>query len=132
MVNPTFGVKQVKIYEGKLRAVVKQRCLGPLMKCGALVEGEAKRSMQAGGRVKGRKTGVPSAPGDPPHVQAGALRASIAYSATMEGTVVVGPTEWYGKVHEYGGRNHPQRPFMRPALARSRTMFPRQFKDALT
>jgi len=109
----------------------------PLLKCAALVEGEAKRSMRAGGRPAkargprgGRARGTPSRPGTPPHVQTGNLRASITHALSGPDTAIVGPTReaWYGKVHEFGGRYHPQRPFMRPALRRAVRDFAKQFR----
>lgn len=65
-----------------------------LRKCALLVEGIAKKSMRAGGKTKGRDergrftkgVGVPSAPGQPPHVQEGTLRASITH-AIIDGRV---------------------------------------------
>lgn len=108
---------------------------GPLMRMGLAVEREAKLSMRAGGRVAGRKRGIPSAPGEPPHVQTGHLRSSITTAVTSRGTVIVGPTRtaWHGKLHElggeFGGRHFPRRAFMGPALMRVRGKASKHYKD---
>jgi len=89
-----------------------------LFRCGLEVEREAKLSMKTGG---GRR-GSPSSPPSPPNVQTGNLRASIATAVTEKGAVIVGPSKqaFYGRFHEFGGefggRNFPARPFMRPAF----------------
>lgn len=106
----------------------------PEMKAGLLVEREAKLSMHKGGRFEGPRGGkmrIPSEPGDPPNVQTGNLRGSIttARENDLFGRVIVGPTRaaWYGRLHEHGGRHHPKRPFMRPALVEVRQKFPALF-----
>jgi len=83
-----------------------------LMKAGHMLERRAKTLLSKGGG----RNGEPSAPGEPPHLQTGALRSSVHTAKTKKGTVVVGPTEEYGAKHEFGLRNYPPRPFMRPAF----------------
>jgi HK97 gp10 family phage protein len=127
-------------------AAVRKASIEPLMKCGLLVESAAKRSMKKGGGGGATAGGAnvyynsdvgryvkASAPGTPPHVQTGNLRSSIAVSSGNYGgrhVVAVGPTleGWYGVVHEFGGKRHPPRPFMRPALESQRKKFPMLFK----
>jgi len=102
-----------------------------------MVEREAKMSMKAGGALgrigpRGGYIREPSAPGTPPHVQLGALRASITHATTHRGETnapveIVGPTAKYGAVHEFGSRTHPKRPFMRPALQRIAPQIKRLF-----
>jgi len=128
----------------QVKARVKKATVKPLAKCAAIVEAAAKRNLSKGGKKKvpaankrddkGRflKHEIitePSAPGEAPHLQTGNLRSSISSAPTQEGTYVVGPTAaaWYGQVHEFGGKNHPKRPFMRPALIESADKFPEQF-----
>ena len=124
-----------------LRKAVAEATIEPTRLCAISVEREAKASMKQGGKIaradgKGYLTeGQPSAPGTPPHVQHGTLRGSIRYEP-IEGArgtyYIVGPTSppaWYGVVHEFGGRFHPPRPFMRPALARVAPRFPMVFRD---
>ena len=141
---------RVKLYPKEVRAAAADAAIKSLMRCGALVERDAKKSMHKGGasrlpRIGGgdTKTGSkyvtvrePSPPGSPPHVQRGTLRNSIthAYDKTL-GTVIVGPTSiaWYGQIHEYGGRYgralFPKRAFMAPALTRVRKRFPAMFRN---
>jgi len=114
-------------------SAVKQASVQLIMKAGFLVEREAKLSMVKGGRTTGPgggMVGTPSAPGDPPHVQTGNLRSSIQTAMTRWLTVVVGPTlmAWYGRIHEFGSKNRAKRPFMRPALERTRRRFAALFK----
>lgn len=68
-------------------------------------------------------TPTPSAPGDPPSIISGALRASVR-SAKPERKgfgayeVLVGPTMVYARVQELGGgrNNLPARPYVAPAF----------------
>ncbi len=111
---------------------VRRAVPDPLLKCAQAVEATAKRSMRKGGQrgrvgPRGGRVQESSAPGTPPHVQMGALRASIA-SALDEETSVAGPLEKYGKWHEFGTRMLPARPFMRPALLLARKKFARFFR----
>lgn len=122
-----------KVDHEKVRRAVERASVEPVRKCGLLVEADAKRSMKAGGahgRVgpRGGYVREPSDPDTPPHVQRGALRASIQTATTRRRTAVVGPTELYGKVHEFGTRTHPQRAFMLPALKRMQPKFPTKFR----
>lgn len=111
-----------------LREAVRKASVDPLAEAALMVEKEAKASMSAGGgRAK-----TPSAEGTPPHVQSGNLRASITTGRLPNGNYIIGPTRnaFYGKIHEFGGRFHPARPFMRPALLKTRRRFPSKFKGA--
>lgn len=109
-----------------LRKAVQKASIEPLAKAALLVETAAKTSMRTGGG----KVRTPSKSGVPPHVQTGNLRASISHAREHGGTWVIGPTRqaWYGKIHEFGGRRHPARPFMRPALTRASQSFAQFFK----
>jgi len=95
------------------------------MKAGYLIERRAKQLLSTGGE------GVPSPPGRPPHLQSGALRSSVQTAMDKEGVVVIGPTEKYGAQHEFGLRNYPARPFMRPAFRESQKEILAAFKDSL-
>lgn len=119
----------IRMLAEKLKLQVAASTIRPLARCGLLVEREAKLSMRPGGG-KGK---VPSLPGTPPHAQEGILRASISHAATTRRTEVVGPTKEapYGKVHEFGGKKHPQRAFMRPALRKMAPLFPKQFRGTV-
>ena len=127
-----FALKNLRIYDRDAALAIQEKTDKALLKCGALVEREAKKSMRKGGRRKGPRGGKvrePSAPGTPPNVQTGNLRRSITYARIAKNRVLIGPTPmaWYGKLHELGGqfgrRYFPQRAFMIPALERARERF---------
>lgn len=103
----------VRVYKNKMRQAAARGRDQALPKFAAAVERSAKTSMKSGGG----RAGIPSPPGTPPHVQTGALRASISF-ARDDVSYVVGPTERYGRKHEFGIPPYPQRAFMRPALQR--------------
>jgi len=133
---------------------VKQAQVKPMFKAGLLVERSAKDSMEGGGtkrkakrrsrtekgksRFKQIRIFTASKEGDPPHIRTGNLRASIATAPTSSGSVVVGPTSppaSYGQHLEFGTRNMVARPFMQPALMRTRSKFAplwRNLKMAMT
>jgi len=130
-----FGVAKVTIdfHPKEVMGAVKEASIAPLAKAAFIVEGAAKRSMKAGGRSAGPRGGkvkTPSKAPAPPHVQTGNLRASIHVAKTSYGTMLVGPTyrAWYARLHEFGGRRHDKRPFMRPALIKSKARFAPLFK----
>lgn len=84
------------------------------------VERRAKQKLTESGRHP-KGTPTPSAPGSPPAIVTGALRASVkAGEVRREGfgvyRVEIGPTIVYGRVQELGGgpRNLPARPYMAP------------------
>jgi len=80
------------------------------------VESRAKRGMSPGG--SGKKH-VPSAPGSPPAVDTGRLRASITHELGDDsGDLVgrVGTNVTYAKHLELGTSEMAARPFLRPAL----------------
>ena len=108
----------------KVAAAVKIASIEPARKAALIVEGNAKKSMrQGGGAAK-----TPSDAPNPPNVQTGALRASITHAKAGFG-YIVGPTEIYGKFHEFGTRNLPARPFIFPALLKSMREFPQLWRD---
>ena len=126
VIQPTFKIAGVKIDARRVANAVERASTEPEMKAGFLVEREAKKLMNRGGRTGvGQKRGTPSAPGTPPHTQSGELRSSIQ-TARAFSSVIVGPTVAYGAVHEqpdnpgdwaeFGGLRYPKRAFMRPAL----------------
>jgi hypothetical protein len=132
--KPTILVR-TEFFERETGQATREAMIRPLMQCGFLVEGDAKRSMIKGGRIPGKKRGIPSTPPNPPHAQLGNLKGSITTAPTERQTVIVGPTRiaWYGKIHEkggrYGGRNYPRRAFMLPALYRMAPRFPAKFRS---
>lgn len=126
MANKLASVR-VNIRPQHLERLLSDAAKERLEKAGAILATEAKKSMRRGGGQEGE----PSAPGEPPNVQSGTLRSSIQSAIENETTVVVGPTEKYGKYHEFGTRMHPQRPFMRPAYDRKKREILEQFEDMI-
>ena len=112
-------------HEREVMQAVKQASVNPILKMGFRVEKAAKELLSVAGM------GEPSAPGEPPHAQTGNLRASITTAKTDRGTAVVGPTRlaFYGKIHEFGGRKHPARPFMRPAYMQVKGQFAKEWRN---
>ena len=126
---------KTRFYKREVLQSVYQACMapkGPLARGAAAVEGDAKTSMRTGGRDESGKTVAHSAAEEPPFVQSGNLRASITHSPDpkLNPTYIVGPTmeASYGAVHEFGGRFHEPRPFMRPALRRTRRRLKQLFR----
>jgi hypothetical protein len=136
-----------------IRKAVREASINPKMLMALEIEREAKQSME-GGRIKVanetfdsfyRKTGrrrdlarakelrVPSKPGTPPNVQTGVGRGSIKHAwLHLDQTAIVGPSSppaSYMSVHEFGGRFHPPRPFMRPAMLKVIPRYPKLYKN---
>lgn len=60
----------------------------------------------------------------------GRLRASIAVDRRLVPSAIeIGTDVVYGAVHELGGRFHPRRPFLQPALEDARLRFGDLFAD---
>lgn len=81
------------------------------------VQGEIRKSMKAGKRIKGKRVRrAASRVGTPPNVQTGTLRRDIGYDVTkgLAGNVRVGTNTAYGAEHELS-RTRP-RPFIKPAI----------------
>jgi phage gpG-like protein len=106
-----------------------------LLRAGNRVEQEAKYLMRIGGGT--RREGSP--PGTPPYSRSNALRGSIFTAETPERTVIVGPTEKYGAIHEFGltvrrrtgVARYPKRPFMSLALKHVLRFFPEEFRGSI-
>jgi len=113
----------------KIRRKVNAATHEPVKQAAILVDVEARRLLNIGGGTNH----APSAPGEPPHKQWGTLQASIRYAKVASNWYVIGPTTvaWYGRVHEFGGKNHPPRPFMRRALENLKAKFAELFKDCM-
>jgi hypothetical protein len=143
-------LKCAKWFDAKgVTAAVREASRTPQMRMALAIERDAKISMEKGGVVKRRskirqrdKAGrrrflnvtehVPSKPGDPPHVQTGVGRSSIR-TGWIDGrnVAIVGPASppaSYMAIHEFGGRFHPPRPFMVPALLRMKSEYPKYFR----
>jgi hypothetical protein len=89
----------------------------------------------------GRKPGNPSKPGTPPKSPTGRLKKAVQFAVDRDGqSAVIGPRGDYvrniGAVHEFGGTHYgdkyPARPFMGPALERSRPKLPRHWAGVVS
>ena len=115
----TIAALQKKITETEIATVALAARQGA-----AVLERAAKLKLTENGKHQAG-TPTPSAPGSPPAIVTGALRASIKSTEPRRigfGTYVVqvGPTVIYGRVQELGGGNNlPARPYMAPALEES-------------
>jgi len=102
--------------------------------CGLAVQTEAKRLASTPGRgrtyTRGGVTHVASAPGDPPAVDTGRLRASIGSELARDAQGLharIGSTYDVALFLELGTRKMAARPFLRPALPAARNVDPGQF-----
>ena len=147
----------VKWYGDKLVSKMEKLQVQALKACGALLEREIKLSMKPGTGneyVRGGKIHRASAPGQPPAVDTGRLRASITYNWSGSGrgrapiqnpsketksndgvgepaasrhevVVVVGTNVKYGRDLELGTTKIKPRPYLRPALENNRARLER-------
>ena len=99
---------------------------------GAAIRLTARRSI--------RRSPKPSAVGRPPHTRRGLLRRAIVYAVDKyRQMAIIGPA--YGIVgrsatpHEFGGRykrqRYDRRPFMGPALDKTRNRLPRHWAGSI-
>jgi len=99
---------------------------------GASIRLTAKRSI--------RKSANPAEPGKPPKTRRGQLRSSIRFAVEKNRQrVVVGPdyriVGQSGRAHEFGGRyrkqRYPNRPFMGPALTKTKDRLPKHWAGSI-
>ena len=100
-----------------------------LFAAGEMVEDAAKGSIMQGS-ASGKRH-VPSRPGEPPMNDTGVLHNNI--ETVMKGplTVEISSNAPYSRALEYGTSRMAERPFMRPALAKSRTAVGKLIDDAV-
>ena len=116
----------------KVARRAKQANIANLGHAGAVIRLTARRS------IRKRKTA--SAEGKPPSTRRGHLRSAIAYSVVKQkDTVFIGPEVTRvgrsGSAHEHGGRyrkeHYPKRPFMGPALRKTKDRLPRMWAGSV-
>jgi len=87
-----------------------------------------------------RRSEKPSAPGTPPHTRKGQIKRAIVYAVEKrEERVVIGPEYATlgpaGMPHEFGGRfrgqRYARRPFMGPALMKTKDRLPRKWAGSV-
>jgi len=107
----------VDLDSGAMLELSRSMARRPLRKIAYAIRDEVRRSMKKGGEEVGPNYGIiqiPSPPGTPPNEQSGKLKRSIRVGKYGE-DYYIGTDLPYGLVHEYGGRHHPPRPYLRPA-----------------
>ena len=99
---------------------------------GATIRLTAKRSI--------RKSANPAQPGKPPKTRRGRLRNSIRFAVERNRQrVLIGPDHRIvgqsGRAHEFGGRyrkqRYPKRPFMGPALTKTKDRLPKHWAGSI-
>ena len=99
---------------------------------GATIRLTAKRSI--------RKSANPAQPGKPPKTRRGQLRSSIRFAVERNRQrVVIGPDHRFvgqsARAHEFGGRyrkqRYPKRPFMGPALTKTKDRLPKHWAGSI-
>lgn len=116
----------------KVMAAAKRANITNLGHAGAAIRLQARHSI--------RKSKGPSSPGTPPHTRKGRIRNAIKYAVTPgKQSVVIGPDAEVaadsGSAHEFGGRyrqeNYDKRPFMGPALEKTKDRLPRMWAGSV-
>ena len=116
----------------KVMAAAKRANITNLGHAGAAIRLAARHSI--------RKAKGPSTPGTPPHTRKGRIRNAIKYALTPgKQSVVIGPDAEVaadsGAAHEFGGRyrqeNYDKRPFMGPALEKTKDRLPRMWAGSV-
>lgn len=109
---------------------VQQSALGM---AGFEAERQIKLTLTESGRHRAG-TPTPSAPGSPPAIVTGALRASVKKGRVKSGfngyEVSIGPTVVYARVQELGSDRLPARPYVAPTLAGKGHIIRRVYVDA--
>ena len=113
-------------------AKVRQASIENLGHAGAVIRLTARRSIRRSKRY--------AKEGQPPHTRKGQLRSAIAYSVERQhDLVLIGPESSKvgrsGSAHEHGGRykrtRYEKRPFMGPALEKTRNRLPRMWAGSV-
>jgi hypothetical protein len=111
-----------KSHLDKLKALRKVDVQAGLVRSAAKIEDTAKRSIVSGG-------GIPSAPGQPPHNQTGALLAGITSGPLGENAAHVTSADPASASLEFGRSDARERPFLRPAVQQNLKTVSREVAD---
>ena len=92
---------------------------------------DAQLSITAG--ATSGKNHVPSAPGEPPNNDTGVLAGNIEAVVTGVGKAETSSNAPYAAAQEFGSESQglPERPYMRPAAARSKETAPKRIAAAV-
>jgi hypothetical protein len=108
-------IKGAKSHSDRLKRMAqnaKKSVQTGLVKSAKRIEEDAKASIVAGG-------GIPSAPGEPPHNQTGALVSGITSGPDKDGGAIVRSNDPASASLEFGRSDARERPFVRPAVQRN-------------
>lgn len=111
-----LSLEQFRWNEAEYDRLLRIPVMADLVRRAIRVESAAKRSMG--------QTAPPSAPGHPPAVRTGRLRASITWRPGQDAVspyVDIGTAVVYAPYVELGTSNMAARPFLRPALEAARS-----------
>lgn len=121
-----------KFDAGKVLKAAKNGSVKSLGHAGAAIRLTARRSIKTSKKE--------SAPGTPPNSRKGQIRRAILYAVEKEQQrVVIGPdqgiTGTAGAAHEFGGhykkQNYDKRPFMGPALEKTKDRLPQEWAGSV-
>ena len=124
---------EFKFHNAAINALFEKKATAGLTRAALWAVGEIKRSFKPGTGAeypRGGKIHRASAPGQPPAVDTGRLRASITHEMQTEGqrvTARVGTNVEYAKELEFGTRRIAARPFLRPILTARKAELVEQF-----
>ena len=116
----------------KVLRKVRRANIESLGHAGAAIRLTAKRSI--------RKSPNPAEPGKPPKTRRGQLRSAIRFAVEKNRQrVVIGPDHRIvgqsARAHEFGGRykrqRYPRRPFMGPALTKTKDRLPKHWAGSV-
>jgi len=113
----------------RLTSDMEPRVLAALMSAGRDIQRDAVNSLNEGA-VSG-PAHVPSAPGEPPNSDTHRLADSIEVIPDGPTRVLVVASTPYAAAQEFGNSRLPERPYMRPALAKNRSNISNKVKAAV-
>lgn len=127
-----------KAHAARLKALIGPdalRSIGAALKAGGgLIEDEAKDSItrgSAGGQKGGKHQHIPSRPGEAPNEEFGGLRGNIETVQIETLRVEVSSNASYAAALEFGTSKMAERPYMRPAVAKTRDEITKLIRDAV-
>jgi HK97 gp10 family phage protein len=140
--------ERIDWYGNRVFTLATEANIAAMHKAAILVADDTKEhfTKQGSGRIYGKRKHRASKPGEPPAIDTGTLRASIMSEVERHGSNVlgrvgpdvekiaakapVGTNVNYGYYLEIGTSKMAPRPYLRPALIRTRKKVVRIFKEA--
>lgn len=132
------GLDNFKKMTSGMQSLVIKEMAGALKASGEKVRGEAIQSILGGGKTgklykRGGKFHTASAAGEAPANDSGRLAGSIhTVKSGNEALIIAGRGQVkYARMLEYGTKNMAERPFMYPALEKSKAWIIKRLNDAV-